>query len=236
MINLERKKKRNILLSISYKLQKLIFLPPQKKLKLFLNLSWIFSRLAHEQIIKNKMQLPNSEEDDFLLNHIEYNANVLDIGCGEGYVEERLILKTKNIVGIDYNIHSLEIAKNKFKNSPSIQFYCMDVFKYLDENINEKVDVIILSHILEHLDNPAKFLMNLTEKAKYFYIEVPDFEANHLNLYRQVLSCDLIYTDADHVTEFDRKSLERIIANTGFTILNQEFRLGVMKYWCSHSK
>lgn len=235
MIKLERKKRRNILLSILNKLQKLIPLNPEKKLKLFLNLTWIFARLSHEQIFKTKILLIQNNENDFLINLIPKNSYVLDIGCGRGHIVNRLIDKTTNIIGIDNDKYSIEIAKKSILNTP-IQFFCVDVFKYLKENEDKKFNVIILSHILEHLDNPNKFLFNLADKADYLYVEVPDIEATYLNIYRETLKVDLIYSDADHVTEFDRKSLEMIINEAGLFVLKAEFRYGVIKYWCSKNK
>jgi hypothetical protein len=38
------------MLSLVYRVGKLFPLTPRRKFKLFLDLSWIFSRLAHEQI------------------------------------------------------------------------------------------------------------------------------------------------------------------------------------------
>ena len=100
----------------------------------------------------------------------------------------------------------------------------------------ERFDIIILSHILEHIEEPQAFLSSLSGKARFFYIEVPDFEATHLNMYRQAVGTDLIYTDRDHVSEFDREEMEEIIHVSQLTIVETEFHFGVMKYWCSSLK
>lgn len=48
-LKLKRNKKRNWLLSILYKINaSWFFLTSEKKLRLYLDLAWIFSRLAHE--------------------------------------------------------------------------------------------------------------------------------------------------------------------------------------------
>ena len=67
-------------------------------------------------------------------------------------------------------------------------------------------------------DNPSEFLKSVSGSFKRIYIEVPDFESTPLNLVRVDVGSKLIYTDEDHVTEFDRVELERIIAMSGLTI------------------
>ncbi|ETW91962.1 MAG: hypothetical protein ETSY2_55150, partial [Candidatus Entotheonella gemina] len=109
---------------------------------------------------------------------------------------------------------------------------CDDVLNFLRTSADQSFDVVVLSHVLEHLDNPQAFLSTLSQISKYFYIEVPDFESSHLNLYRSMIKTDLNYTDNDHVSEFDRRELADIIKQAGLAIEICEFSFGVMRYWC----
>ncbi|MFN8296424.1 MAG: class I SAM-dependent methyltransferase [Chitinophagales bacterium] len=232
-ITLPRKKKRNLKLSFFYRVSRFLdlFLSSTTKMKLFLDLSWIFSRLAHEEHTKSGLNLSvNNEEPNFLINKISKNQRVLDIGCGTGNVILKLLPYTENIVGIDHNQVSLNVIKQKI-NNPTIKLICGDIFNYMNENPSEHFDVIILSHILEHLDNPKEFLNNVLSFGDFFYVEVPDFNSSHLNLLRKHLDTDLIYTDNDHVTEFDRKEIQTIFKDLNLNILDTEYIEGVMKYW-----
>lgn len=229
-LKLTRKKARNLKLSLAYKLTRLLPIGSKKKLKLLLDLAWIFNRLAHEQTFKTDIKIEQNPDDSFLITKIEESMSVLDVGCGPGYVIEHLLYKTNNITGVDYDKTAIERAKEKFKDS-NITLLCDDVFNFLAANENKTFDVVVMSHLLEHIDNPGKFLQKMSTKANFFYIEVPDFETNHLNLYRKVVGTDLIYTDADHVSEFDRKELEHLIAQANLHILEKNFSFGVMQYW-----
>jgi 2-polyprenyl-3-methyl-5-hydroxy-6-metoxy-1,4-benzoquinol methylase len=231
-LKLPRRKKRNLKLSLAYRLVRWTPLSPRRKLKLLLDLSWIFSRLAHEQTFKTDVRpAQEEEEEDILLSGIPPNASVLDIGCGKGYVIETMLTKTVNITGIDFDGNSLEEAKKRAGNS-SVSWICDDVFNYLNANADIRFDCIILSHVLEHIEEPGGFLKGLTDRAMHFYVEVPDFESNHLNLFRKSIGTDLVYTDSDHVSEFDRKELEAMFQECGLRIVRSEFRFGVLKYWC----
>ena len=115
----------------------------------------------------------------------------------------------------------------------NLSFVNQDAIEYL-KHTDKIFDVLIMSHILEHLDNPSEFLKSVSGSFKRIYIEVPDFEATPLNLVRVDVGSKLIYTDEDHVTEFDRVELERIIAMSGLTIFKSNYSSGLLRVWCRH--
>ena len=43
----------------------------------------------------------------------------------------------------------------------------------------------------------------------------------------------LIYTDNDHISEFDRAELRELVQKCGLTIQKEEYRFGVQKIWCN---
>ncbi len=90
----------------------------------------------------------------------------------------------------------------------------------------------MLSHILEHLEEPEKFLNQFTSKFKYIYTEVPDLGSTILSTFRNDLKLSLQYTDTDHVIEFSRDGIEKIISNAKLKIIACEYKLGVLRYWC----
>lgn len=85
---------------------------------------------------------------------------------------------------------------------------------------------------MEHIEFPEKLLEKVYQATRFIYVEVPDFECYHLNLFRPLVNTDLVYTDADHVSEFDRDEMKELLSVTGFEIKNEEYRYGVMKFWC----
>lgn len=231
-IQLARKKKINLKLSLLYKLHKVPFFPTsEKRLKFYLDLSWIFSRLAHEQTFATPVSWNEKKLNNFLRDGIEPQSKVLDLGCGHGYIIKGILDLTSNITGIDYDISSIEAARNNIIH-PDVQFVCADVFEYLDSNPDKRFDIILLSHILEHVENPGSFLKKLTSYSSRIYIEVPDFEATHLNLFREAVHSNLNYTDDDHVSEFDRAELKQLVEAAGLIVTAEEYRYGLIKFWC----
>ena len=232
-LKLNRTKKKHFLLSFLYRINKLVPLNSKRKLKLLLDLEWIFYRLASEESAKifpyeNHPSYLYSKK--FLLKKITKDYAVLEIGCASGGISNYIANKAKKVIGIDYDDKRISQAKRLYKKS-NLEFVNGEASKYLKNN-NENFDVLILSHILEHLDNPKDFILKFKGFFKFIYIEIPDFDKTFLNQYRLKVSNELIYSDSDHVNEFDREEIKKLVADAGLKILNEEFRFGLQKFWC----
>jgi ubiquinone/menaquinone biosynthesis C-methylase UbiE len=232
-IKTPRQKPRTFLLSFLYRLQRILPLSHTVKLKLFLNLEWIFNRLSHETSFK--VYTPENHpvrqfSKKFLFDNLDPSSSVLDLGCHEGDLSFIIAQKAKQVVGIDYNKNAIELAQKNYKKD-NLKFYNREAFEFLNENTTQ-FDTLILSHILEHLDDPKDFLMRFKGFFKKIYIEVPDFDRYYLNHYRKDLHLDLIYSDIDHISEFDRDELRSLLEECSVKIEKEEYRYGVQKLWC----
>lgn len=99
------------------------------------------------------------------------NPVVLDIGSNDGYLTTELALKTdaKLTIGLEYDLDAVTYAKETYGNE-KIHFYQIDLEA---PNVNDKmkeilkkheveyVDVIHISMVLLHLENPFKVLRTL---------------------------------------------------------------------------
>lgn len=79
-----------------------------------------------ERFIKN---LPKSykewfkEEKKYLMKNITKNSKVLDVGCGEGRSLNDILPKTKKLTGIDYDPSTVKVARDEFKDYPTIKIF-----------------------------------------------------------------------------------------------------------------
>lgn len=232
-IKLERIKKRNLLLTVVYRLSKLVLSNPKNRLKLFTDLEWIFNRLSHEESFKYYKENEHPLRTftlKYILDNINSSDTIVDIGCKYGEIAHGIAKKAKHVLAIDYDSKAIEIAKEKF-NKPNLDFINKDALEFL-ENRNEKFDVLILSHLLEHLENPKDFINTYKPFFNRIYIELPDFDNSYLNHYRSDVETNLIYSDSDHVYEFDRIELMEIIESCGLKVTSSEYRFGVQRVWC----
>tara|TARA_B100000575_G_scaffold252819_1_gene221006 strand:- start:6957 stop:7670 length:714 start_codon:yes stop_codon:yes gene_type:complete len=232
-IKLERKKPVSWFLRIMYKLAKFLPLSNKRKFFLFLNLEWFFDRIAHEYSFKN---YPPEEHPvrvftkKHLLEWIQADHNVLDLGCASGEMSFWAAEKAKKVIGIDYNPVHINFAKENYKRD-NLFFHCVEAHEYL-QNTNEVFDVLILENVLEHLDNPSNFIKKFSPFFNFVYIELPDFDKNYLNHYRKDHNLSLIYTDSDHVSEFDRYDIIKIVESNNLSIIHSFYIHGFQKLWC----
>jgi SAM-dependent methyltransferase len=234
-IKLARAKKKKGLVRFFYLIDKLLPLGKKRKLRLYLNLEWIFDRFSHEYSFKNYAPDEHpvrTNTKDFLLRYILPEHHVLDLGCNRGDMAVYLAQHARMVVGVDYNPVPVNLAKQRYQQA-NLQFFCTDAYEYLNTT-DIKFDVLILSHILEHLDNPGEFLNKYTPFFRYVYIELPDFDKSLLNHYRNKENLSLIYMDIDHVSEFDREELAALIAAANLEIIQAEYRFGIQKIWCKN--
>jgi len=128
----------------------------------------IQSMTADEQIL-------NSNMADFVEYHLrlEKDANILDVGCGFGWVIG--ILRERgyeNVVGMDTDEALMQKLRRRGYSVECGSIYSQDKNKF-----NGKFDVIILKMVMEHLESPSTAIDNVRRwlaKDGILVIEVPD--------------------------------------------------------------
>lgn len=225
------------MLSIAYKVHRILFVPSKLKANVYLDIEWVFNRLSHEMSFSQYGALDHPfrrKTINFLSEHIKESDSVLDLGCKYGEISYLLSTIARTVTDIDYDRKAIEKAKNTY-NSSNLRFQHADAYDFL-MGTSEKFDVLVLSHVLEHLDEPKAFINRFKGFFKKVYIEVPDFEATYLNQYRLKIGNELLYTDVDHISEFDRDDMEHLIQDCSLKIIDYELIFGVQRFLCKVDK
>ena len=99
----------------------------------------------------------------------EDHVSVLDIGCGSGRILRGLRKDKKcDVFGID--ISPVAITKLSHQGIPGVVGRAEEL-----HTLQKKFDVVICSHTLEHIDDDAKLVRDIAEKAfKYAIFAVPN--------------------------------------------------------------
>jgi SAM-dependent methyltransferase len=136
---------------------------------------------------------------------------VLDLGCGDGYRD--LLIANLNfvdsVVGVDYSAKSIEKAEQYFGH-PKIKRIAADIF---DEKPffppRNKVDLVVSFQVIEHLENPDRFLEinnSCVKDGGYIAIVTPNWERLE-NRLRSALKLKYGFCDPLHYQEFSMSNL-----------------------------
>lgn len=133
--------------------------------------------------------------------HAFFVDTVLDIGCGNGALTYDVAKKAGQVVGIDLNEKSISLARQRYSRG-NIKYICGNVLNDLPD---ERFDVVILSNVLEHIDERVKFLKRLREMAPKFLIRVPMINRDWITMYKKELGLDY-RLDKEHYVEYTLES------------------------------
>lgn len=142
---------------------------------------------------------------------------LLDIGAGnDSPVRLKSVFPNCEYHGVDRDL-SYNLSRASLEHAD--RFYTMDLTMCRFESIPEAFhDVIILSHVVEHLFNGERVLRELVTKLKrggVVYVEWPSERSLFLPSMRGTLNfCD----DATHVRFFARHELAHVLEKAGCTI------------------
>lgn len=99
------------------------------------------------------------KQKGLISSHYDYSASILEIGCGEGILLFELKKSGfKNIEGIEPSKYAAIRGQKKDLKISNIFFE--------SSVIEEKFDLIIMSHVFEHIEDPQTFLQNVSKVLK----------------------------------------------------------------------
>lgn len=154
-------------------------------------------------------------------------TRVLDVGCGNHSPKiTKQYYPLCEYHGLDrdrrYNLSEEDFSVCEY-------FWEIDLedLDAVDQLLNNYFDVVIVSHVLEHLINGDQVLRILISKIRpggVIYIETPSGISLHLPSMRGTLN---FYDDESHVRFYPLRDIEKILTMSGCRIL----RSGLRRSW-----
>lgn len=165
---------------------------------------------------------------DFFINNISPGERILDIGCGNGFLSYDIVTNVENVVltGIDLSKDNIDFAKEKFKH-PNLNFIVGDALKGLPD---EKFDVVVLSNVLEHIENRVDFLKGIASNIspQKYLLRVPSFERDWRVPLMKELGMDY-WLDPTHYIEYTQEEFVNEVSDADLGIKDFHSRWG--EYW-----
>ena len=239
-IRVAREKSLPVLVRLAYLVNRLPRRSNRSRLGLLLDLEWVLSRLCHEASYAEFDAATHPSRvitREFLRAHLSASHSVVDVGCGTGDLLADLSSMSEHVFGVDHSAIAVQAARNRLETAGlrNVNIEVGDATDFLAA-LDQEVDVVVLSHILEHLEDPGGVLVAVRPHCRWVYVEVPDFDAVATNAFRVKLDRSLLFSDLDHVWEFDRAELEELLSSAGLTIAAENHRSGMLWYWCETSR
>lgn len=169
------------------------------------------------EIAPQRIQQYLEAEINFVLNYINPNDSVLELGCGYGRVTHRLIKKNNQVIGIDISEENIKLANELFSGNESLRFYIMDAKNLSFENESFDITICIQNGISAFKIDPLslfKEAIRVTKKGGtiLFSSYAEGIWEERLNWFKRQADLNLI---GDIDTELTHKGT--IVCKDGFT-------------------
>jgi len=136
------------------------------------------------------------------------------------WLHARLMKVASVCYGFDINCEAVDFVKNNFRID---NIFCVDI---LNEDLptqikKEKIDLVVIPEVLEHIDNPVAFLMNLKSKLSSIVNEVVITVPNAFRISNfQFAKSNIEAVNSDHRYWFTPYTLLKVLVRSGYEPLD----------------
>lgn len=144
----------------------------------------------------------------YIFKHVNRTEvkNGIDIGAGYGFLVKEMINEGLIAKGTEYDDISIKYAKE------NLGFELIKINSEIDYLASsESFDLITLSHVFEHLLNIQEFIELAKTKAKYIFIEVPNYNYKEEKQY---------VDQGGHINFFNTISLKLFFEKNNLEVIN----------------
>ena len=122
----------------------------------------------------NRYQMPDPSiqlTDELIMHHIDRNSRVIDLGCGDGRLMQRLHDEMGcEVTGVE--VEQSNIVAIIQRGLPAI---AADLNEGLVDIPNDSFDFAVLSQTLQQVRNPKRLLLEMLRVARRALVVVPHF-------------------------------------------------------------
>ncbi len=168
-----------------------------------------FNGRKKDSIESQKNRDDGNRHFSFIQSALSDVETVLEIGCASGYLLSLFKKAGKIVYGVEPSQENVCSAKYFY----DIDMYCGLVEDFLKKENSPKYDLVILSHVLEHIKNPKLLIQQIKSICKYIFIEVPCIELKKVDQ-PYGFFCN------EHFGYYSMNSLDYLMNSCGFKCKN----------------
>ncbi|MBN2043834.1 MAG: class I SAM-dependent methyltransferase [Anaerolineales bacterium] len=164
------------------------------------------------------------------------HSTVLEIGAGDGAILQQL-----DALNFGEKLFAIEIVQNAVERINQLGIphlaECRLFDGYTIPYPDDFFDLVILSHVVEHLEYPRALLMEAQRVGRHIFIEVPLEDTARLPK-------DFRFTATGHINAYHGRGIRHLVQSTGLEVLCQTVinpskdvlvyrygRRGQLQYW-----
>lgn len=147
----------------------------------------------------------------------DFRGNVLEVGCATAFGLSIFKSNGWDVLGLDPSQKASEIANKQYGIRVINSLFDINLFS------GKKYDLIIFSHVLEHIISPGelvKDLVSILNPNGLIYIEVPDMSNPDV---------PMGYFTYEHLNYFTPTALTNLMGENGYNLVCMEQFLGSME-------
>lgn len=164
----------------------------------------------------------------FFVERIGAGDRVLDVGCGEGVLAASLAGTGARITAVDLKPENIEAAQRRHAHA-NVHYAVADVTRTVPHGPH---DVVVLSNVLEHIENRQAFLRGIAAVAapKRWLIRVPAINRDWRVPLRRELGLPS-FCDPEHFIEYTPETLKGELEFAGLVVTEEQVAWG--EIWVS---
>lgn len=139
--------------------------------------------------------------------------SVLEIGAGDGSILSKLteLNFCNELFAIEISQSGVDAILNK--NIPGLA-ECKIFDGYHIPYDDNKFDIAILSHVVEHVEHPRKLIYEASRVARYVFVEVPLEDTSRLPE-------NYVFDEVGHINFYSMKTIRRLLQSSDLEVMNE---------------
>jgi 2-polyprenyl-3-methyl-5-hydroxy-6-metoxy-1,4-benzoquinol methylase len=170
------------------------------------------------RVLKEQLQVKDYDRTRALLNQrYPDRGKLIEIGCGLGYLLDAFRKDGWDVLGVEPYYQCCRYAREEL--GVEVKNAILETADLPDESF----DVVLLNHVIEHLDNPLGTLREVNRVLKpsgHFVIETPRYDSLMFKLMgrrERSVSC------GGHIYFFTTQSLKNLYEAAGFSTVRLDY-------------
>ncbi len=177
-----------------------------------------FGRSRFVQTSSYEVKASKDSSHGQLISHLarHQKSRVLDLGCSDGSIAERLKVLGHEVVGVD--IDELPGVRDRVDN-----FYRANLDDGLPHDLDAPFDMVLCADVIEHVRDPESLLVEIKSvlaPSGKVVVSIPNFAHWYPRAKTALGMFDYDsrgILDSTHMRFFTRRSFERMVQRSGFT-------------------